>query len=808
MKQCSILRTMLMSATTIGTVGSLSAYAEQATTLAAANVAAEAEADLTQDVIIVTGTRRALSIQDVPINITALSGEDIAKERIDDIRDLAAFTPGLAVLDTGPRSSGSIILRGLGADDTGSFGSNADNALATYLGEVPLYLDFKLIDIERVETLLGPQGTLYGLGTLAGAIRYIPERPNAESIEGYAHFRTAYTEHSDDLSFVGDGAINIPIIEDKLAFRTTLGIYDEAGFIDYTRLLKEPGVSLPQQFGADYSLGSAEFIEENTRVDQDVNYEKTITSRNQLGFYPTEWLDLNLTYAYQKTETGGRQAVGDPIFGLGDYDAPWRYLEPSTRESQLFALEANVEVGSFAKMVATIARTEATVDSSADVTDLLLDLDYDYELFPAFSGYTDSDQEREQLNAEVRFVSDHGGPISWVIGGFYNELKLDSTYFEILPGIESAGDYIPWLAGLYRPDEIEYASFVDSTTEEVAAFGEATYQITDKFQITAGARYFEYTAEVEGGQALPLWQDYPEINFRSRAGDTSDDGVVWKFNSSYNITDDVMVYGTYSKGYRIGGVNRVAPCVLPLPAGQNLCALPDELSYGPDETINKELGIRTTTFDGKLIFNMAVFQIDWEGIQLAGQTVNGAIGITVNGAEALSEGFEMSFKAEPIDHLVFTGSFGYTDATLTADVPGLLQDRPNGKVDVLAGDRLPGSPKESGALGVSYMVPLESGADISMRWTAAYTGDVLTRVGARAFGETLPAYTTHNAAITYDKDAWSFSLFASNLFDEYAITSVGNDLSRTFINDDVASRYYARNVLTPRRIGLETKYRF
>jgi len=140
-------------------------------------------------VIVVTATRRATTLMETPVNISVVSSEDLERNRIDDVRDLADFTPGLTISDTGPGSTGSIVLRGLNASGVGDGGANYDDALGVYLGEVPLYYDFKLIDIERVETLLGPQGTLYGLGTLAGAIRYIPNRPNASDIEGEVHGR-------------------------------------------------------------------------------------------------------------------------------------------------------------------------------------------------------------------------------------------------------------------------------------------------------------------------------------------------------------------------------------------------------------------------------------------------------------------------------------------------------------------------------------------------------------------------------------------------------------------------------------------
>jgi outer membrane receptor protein involved in Fe transport len=172
--------------------------------------------------IVVTGNRRSVTLQNAPINISAIGAEQLQRQHVDDIRDLAAFTPGLTISDTGPRSTGSIVLRGLNASDTSAEGGSYDNALGVYLGEVPLYYDFKFLDIARVETLLGPQGTLYGLGTLAGAIRYIPNRPNVTDIEGEVHGRFYGKSHGSKAGYQGDGVINIPIVRDHIDIAPSL----------------------------------------------------------------------------------------------------------------------------------------------------------------------------------------------------------------------------------------------------------------------------------------------------------------------------------------------------------------------------------------------------------------------------------------------------------------------------------------------------------------------------------------------------------------------------------------------------------
>lgn len=805
MTKCTKLRVGLLSATMFSSV----AVTAQASAQEATGTQTDAEtssATTFGDEIIVTGTRRATTVQDTPINITAIGAEDLEKQRIDDVRDLADFTPGLTIADTGPGATGTIVMRGLRASDTDS-GSNADTAMGVYLGEVPLYYDFKLLDVERVETLLGPQGTLYGLGTLAGAIRYIPKRPDANEVEGEVHGRFYAKDHSDMLGYQIDGVINLPILTDHIAFRSATGFYYDPGFIDYTLLLQEPGVSLPQPDGPT-SVSEAGYAANLTRRE-DLNFERTFSTRNQLLFQTTKDLQVIFTYAYQRTETEGAQGNSAGVLGTGRYENASRYVEPVTRQAHLASMEVNANIADFVDLVSTTAYTNVQTDSVGDVTDLLLDLDYDYELFPAFSGWNESHTDREQINQEVRLVSRHGGPLNWVLGGFYNEQKLQRDYAEHIPGH-------PWVDLATNPEEIEYASYTTSKVTEKAIFGEGTFRIIPEWQVTAGARYFGYTSEIAGAATLPLLgQPLSPYDLDVNGGEDEQDGWVWKFNTSFDLTPDLMVYATYSKGYRIGGPNTVAPCQDPLPEGQNICALPDELQYGPDTTKNIEIGMRAQLFD-MLRLNFNIYKIDWEGIQVASATVNGATGITVNGGTAESKGFETSFQITPVPELTIQGNYSYNDAKLTQDVPGILtiRETPNDysnrfvQLDALAGDRLPGSARHSGSLGATYTVPLKN-AELLVNWTTTHRGDVVTRLGwDRAYGDKLPAYTLHRAAITYEADIYSFTLFANNIFNTYAVSASNNDRSRIGVNDGVAVRYYGQTVINPRTIGIEARTRF
>jgi len=778
---------------------------------AAPSFAADADADGT-DTIIVTATRRAKSLADVPMNIAAIGAEQLKSEHINDIRALADFTPGVTINQTGPRSTGTIVLRGLSANETSDFGNNGDNAVAIYLGEVPLYEDFKLLDLQRVEVLLGPQGTLYGAGTLAGAIRYIPNRPDTNKFSLDAHIRTSAVEQGSQFGVQGDFTVNIPIVKDHIALRSTAGYFYEPGFIDYPFLLKNPGTSLPQPGGKNNTTVTLAQYGANFFRAKDVNFERTWTTRNTLLLEANENLKGYVTAGFQQTKTNGRQSNGAFQFNTGNYEGPWRYLEPSDRRAYLYAFELEVNFGHIAQLVSSTAYTLVNNNRIADNTDLLLDLNYSYEAFPQFSSYAKNHSRNEQFTQELRLVSTHGGPISWTLGGFYNHLKNQGDRQEYTPS------YAAFIAST-RKDDLEYISFFDNSDKERAVFGEATWKFTEAFQVTGGARYYTYDANARGGTDLPLFGEglvrtpYPLIQFaptRIGTGKSNASGFVYKANASYKFHEGLLLYGTYSTGYRIGGPNTVAPCILPLGPGQNVCALPNELFYGPDKTYNKEIGVRGTFFDGRLTVNVDAFHITWKGLQVGSQTVNGAVGITTNASAAVTKGVEFNGTAKLTDHLSLSATYAYDDAHLTKTAIGLITVGTK-KYDALAGDRLPGSQKHSGSVIATYDQPLANGADLTLNWALTYHGDEFTKTGNRGFGETIPSYVLNRASVHIRKGPYEAGVYATNIFNVYAISSVGNDFSKIGVqNTDfgISRRYYSYAVITPRTVGAEARIHF
>lgn len=751
----------------------------------------------------VTATRRDAGVQDIPINITAVTSADIARQGLTDLSDLAATVPGLFLVDQGGRDGNRIVVRGLNVSSLASSeatGNSTGGVVATYVGDIPLYLDLKLMDIERVEVLLGPQGTLYGAGTLGGAIRYLPNRPKTNR----ATLSTSQEFYGlSESAGLGSETIvtgNLPLT-DKAAVRASVGYYFSPGFIDNNFLVRTPGVSDPEPNFADPAAVAA-----NLRRERDIDTERTLAARVGLLYQFTDKLDANLTYFYQDQRIGGRTINHQDSLGTGEYESASRFDEPNDRDNQLLTLEVDWDLG-FGKLTSASGISRYEELGQRDQTDLLLDFEYGYEDFPAFAAFTKETGKQDRISQEVRLVSTSEGPFNWIVGGFYNEAKSKFTSSEFAPGI-------PEFFGVDRPDNLEYFQTSDDTFTEKALFGELGYQFTDRWQVTLGARFFEFEDDLTQGIAFPLVDGsgpnevLPE--FQSNA--ISDSDSLFKANTSYQFSKAILGYATLSEGYRSGGVNPLPNCPDPLPANQFACVQPGEALIKPDTTLNYELGLRTSWLKGRLVVNGALYYIDWKDIQVAGSTEVGNVPITVNAAQAVSQGLELSVQGLVTRNWRINGSYTYTKAELDQDAPGIV-----GGEDAFKGDRLPGSPEHQGNVFITYTQKLSNGATANLDYGVRAVGNVLTRTGSRDNGESLPGYVVHRASASYLNRGWTARVYAENLFDRYVETGVRGD--RSFVRaidsdgesdngDGFKLRSYYKDVLEPLKVGATVRYDF
>ncbi|MEM6514083.1 MAG: TonB-dependent receptor, partial [Pseudomonadota bacterium] len=793
--------------------------------VSAVPTAAIAQEDDIFEEITVTATRREGSVQDVPINIAAVDGARLEEQGFNNIADVLAYVPGINAVDQGGRNGNETIVRGLNADPLGQGGGNDNGTtVATYLGEIPIQIDFRLYDLQRVEVLLGPQGTLYGAGTLGGAIRFIPNKPDFDDqlfevrAEGYS------IAEGDGISSDVGFTFNVPVAE-NFAIRGSFDRLDDKGFIDYPFVVQEPGVSEP-----DIDINDPAAVAANFAPLEDANGQEVISGRLAARWQPTDAIDATLTYYFQDEDNEGRTvSSARGAFPSPRYASASRVPEPNEEENRLLALEIVADLG-FAELTSATGYGTYAEQGQRDQTDLLISLEYSYETFPTFTAFTFEDEEDEFLSQEVRLVSQGDGPFSWIVGGFYNKLETVGSSSEFTPGYAQ-------FAGFDRPDNLEYFSAGSEEIVEEAIFGEVAYQITDEWQITLGGRYYRYEIQQQSTVDFPLFDStfvaasLDEIQARPFDPDLEqkDNGTLFKFNTSYAVTDDATIYFTVSEGFRIGGGNGGGPCPPFDPnAAQGNCNLApgqqfgpgpddfaqfDERAYGPDTTRNYELGAKTQWLDGALTLNGAIYYVEWIDPQLSSATVNASIPITINANGAESQGIELSTDWRATDRFRLRASYSFTQSELSDDVPSLIRTiSPPGFgtafEDGQAGDRLPGSPESQFSLFANYDIDLDNGNSVRINGGYAWQGDVLSRTAGLGGSLDLDSYGIGQINATYITSDWSASVFIDNVFDEFAESGV-QSTSRSNQNPlDSSVRSFLTQVLRPRTVGVRFRYRF
>lgn len=781
------------------------------------------------DEIIVTATRRAKSVQDVPINISAVTGAQLEEQGFEEISEILAYVPGINVVDQGGRNGNVLIVRGLNANPLGQgSGNGVGGTVATYLGEVPMSLDLNLNDLQQVEVLLGPQGTLYGAGTMGGAIRYIPNKPNFDGELFEVRAEAYITEESNSVSNDIGFTFNIPVT-DNFAIRGSLDHLSDRGFIDYAYVVNDIGVSEPDPTAANRDA--------NLRTVEDANGQNVFSGRIAGRWQPTDAIDATLTYYFQNEDNEGRTTSGAlGVLNTGRYESPSRVLEPNEERSELIALEITADLG-FAELTSASGFGKYTENGQRDQTDLLIGLEYSYETFPTFTAYTREEEETTFFNQEVRLVSTADKTYNWIIGGYYNNEKSIGLSSEFTPGYGAANGFRTDL------NDLEYFAIGNTKLEEKAVFGEVGYEITDKWQVTVGGRYYDYTLETAGsvdGQRTVFFPYFEDASFAPISLDQIEDtyetglnqafdGFLFKVNSSYQFDNGNLVYATISEGYRIGASNGLDACPDVFVAGtQGQCGLVpgqqfgpnaddiaqfNELEYFPDTVTNYELGAKTTLFDGAVTLNGAIFYVDWVDPQVSSASVNASLPITINATGAESKGIELNGKWHVSDQFNLRGSFSHTKTTLTDDVPSLIRTiSPPGFSTVfedgLDGDRLPGSPETQFSIFGNYDMPLSDGTELHFNAGYAWQGNVLTRTGGRGGSYTLPSFGVANTSIVYDAGNWSVTGYVTNFLNEYAETGAQSTARSNQTVLGATVRSFQVNVLTPRTIGMRLKYRF
>ncbi len=802
--------------------------------------------------IIVTATKREASIQDVAMSITAFGDEEIVRQGFKQLPDYAAQIPALS---WGTREPGgaSVIMRGCAVSGI-AFSDNPTTAI--YLDEQPITVagfnpDPRLVDIERIEALSGPQGTLFGDASQCGTLRIITNKPDTTAFQGWVDLDVSTVAHGET-GYEVAGMLNAPLVDNLLAIRLVGFQAEEAGYIDNVFGLSPGGENFPGG-----TFDNAEF------VDEDVNSATVTGGRATLRWLPTDQWIVDVGGIYQKLEQDG---FGDTDLSENFLDGrslgEWQQMryERDDFEDEWYQLALTVE-GSLGFADVTVATSFMNREYlfRADATSYLgawqerypnkfNDGAY-YAIYDFFSqdprAQVFSLGDTDRTSIELRLATPAGADSRWsgILGFFYNEVdghahftsnvkELPLSGFDAYTYNPARGDYyncgahcyLNYVAFYYncgqedRNDCIDpvapsynwWTGVYDNTLEQVAVFGELSFDLTDNFNITAGGRWFDIETDRRLVQATLIGglSNYRALTREANcsAGDlcyqdslanSQEDGFVPKLTLTYNLDDDRMVYGTYSEGFRRGGGNAARQ--------RSIFGRPPFNEFQSDTVTNYEIGAKTTWADGRVQFNITAYHMVWEDIQIEAEDPTPnlfTIGI-LNFPEAEIDGVELFWNWIPNDNWNVSVAAGFNDAdlseTASLEVAGAPVDR-----SAVAGTPLPLTPENKISLTLDHYFDAQLwGAQPFATLGVHHTGESVSSLSGIQSIEfnnpvrTQDAYTLTNLRLGLEAQDWAATLYVNNLTDEYA---------KLFYNDRWAQTRLTVN--QPRTIGVNFRRYF
>ena len=721
------------------------------------------------ETIIVTATRRAENLQDVSESISAFDTDAIEIRGLKQMDDYAKFVPGLSL---GVREPGgtTIVFRGVASSGL-QFGAVSSSAL--YLDDQPITqsgrnADPRLIDIERLEALRGPQGTLYGASSQSGTLRIITNKPDPTEFDAWVDGQV--TKISDggngyDLS----GMVNIPLVADRVALRLVGFTAEDAGYIDNVLSDSPLGQESPDE---------GTFTNQD-QVDADVNTAETTGARAALRWDVTDDVDVTLGALFQDLKTGGH---ADMNLGVGDLNQVRFEDESLDDEWYQLALTLNASL-SFGEAVISASYFDRDFRYEADATD------YEFTFQQSFNdnndyviydfggdprGFATNSEQTEITTFEARLQSraDSESRWAWLVGAFYSEEKGHTEFDSFIRGYADTGSFEYFAYVEYNVYENELAPTdrwflgrYDTELEQVAVFGELSFDVTENFTITAGARWFDYERKFKQIQQQP--EGFSGFTALDGNQETSEDGTVGKLNLTYRLDEDRLVYATYSEGFRVGGSN-------PLKAGS---VLPRD--YDSDELQNYEVGFKSEWLDNRLRFNVAAYYMQWDdfAVQLEDPTTLFQLGF-VNLASAEIPGVEADLAFSASENWQIDAAFSWNDAeTSEATTLSFGEDDEGNPLELFVpeGERLPLTPDWSATLGIEYRSSAQwlSGQPFA-RFDLAYVGESVNSLeGIESVVSGNPpvvqdAYETGDLRLGLEGDSWTVSVFLDNVWDERA----------------------------------------
>ena len=796
--------------------------------------------------IMVTATRRETGVQDIPYNISAMSGEYLELQNVVNQYDVLRAMHGVTVVDRGYRNAGmvnSIVIRGLNVDNgaNGDIMLNAVPTVATYYDNSPLFANFLIKDIERVEVLRGPQGTLYGSGSLGGTVRYIGYKPDPDAFAADLELDYGQTSGSEGNNMAMDAMINIPL-SDTMAVRANYSRIDNDGVIDYINAyqlnsFREPlvnvgGNCVDPRTATDneilFNVGCFQTVEDADTVE--IDYAK-IAFRAE----PGQTFNLQLSYQIQDDKIGSRrsttlgdngQAPGSALyFNYGDDDSGQLLLEPSERDVSMASLDMEWDLG-FATFTSTTSTYDHDGVGESDNGGLWASGGRDWnELFyggqwPRPAQRAERGYDDEAFIQEFRLVSnERRGNIDWLVGAFYMDQDTNVYQLSHNPGMNlfknacrNTGDPVCTTGGIYGGfwprfyagdlTEIDFEYRRDTAYEELAVYGELTYHVSDVFRLTGGFRWFDNETVNDTILGFPL---PPGSSSPAAPQSTDDDNdVLIKLNASWDINANNMLYGTYSEGYRHGGAQAVPSLANGDPFGEPNAE--NIRTFKSDSVKNFEIGLKGST--DRLLYTISAFHVDWDDPQLNTTSAFFGFFLAANGDEASTEGIELELEGYLAESMHYRFGYTYVNAELDKD----FISPQTGNVVAPAGSDLPGAPSSTLSVNVDNTWPVNADLAFVGALNAYYQSDSENFINqSSVVNESFPSFWLLGATASLVAENWTATLYLKNLTDEEGTTGSFAATNWSYDTGTFENWYGNGNrqfIVQPRTIGLRLSYRF
>ena len=767
--------------------------------------------------VTVTATRREATAQALPMSITAVTGASLEQAGIDNITDLAHSMAGVSVTDKGPFggvNGSTLIIRGLNSEATAgqvALATPIVPPVATYVDDTPLFVNLRLQDLDHVEILRGPQGTLYGSGSLGGTIRFVQNAPDPEGFDAKVETGISKTQHTHAPNETVSGMLNLPVAP-TFAVRLNAGWTHEAGFIDQPNLYRLDSAGAPILSNpSDFQSAPVIYSRDGTN-----SYEYR-NARVAALWKPSENFHAQLSYYYQLS-TGNGFPYDSPLYGLDSLASSDKTQAHTHDKVDVAALTVEYELG-FATLTSNTSWSHHVNRTDSDLTGLYSSFPFYPSLYGAnprvlVTGHDVLDDK--PWSQEIRLASNNEGKIDWVAGLFFKHETSNIQEHEFYEGYldyfnacvpvfgVSDGDgvtpsecgigetvYTPGnpptiIDGIPIAKDQAYIGDFETSFKDFAVFGEVTWHVTPSWSLTGGARVFKQT--LTQAQQTGLLFDGPISIDNNSLSDTWR-RALWKLNTSWQLDRTDLIYATWSQGFRRGSVNALPPTE---PAVFYVTD-PGLYKVAPDTADNYELGIKGT-ISNRLRYSAAIFDIEWKNIQEGAQLTPLVLPGAVNVGNGYSRGFETELFANLTNHLSAQLDYTYDETKLTSlfslAVGGLAVPPPS------TGAPLPGTPKNSLALSLQYSHMQFAGGELRYSISGRYQSSLVPALSASI--PTVSGYTMLDTRLGYTHANWDATLYVDNVTNRLGINSYSDPFNY--------AQFYQAVVSTPRTVGLTLSY--